>query len=152
MQLFYFSIFSKNSFARMLCAPPSTIQETFILIGSAILEIIANKRQDSPSPWNPYLSLRLWSSVVHMLPEPGQKSRHLTKIGNPSNGPATKKWFGMHIVANIFILYPKYLDSTYQVFYSLKWSEFHHLCDRWHQLTWKFLISFVRLFFEGVFE
>ena len=36
----------------------------------------------------------------------------------------------MHIVAYYSYFLPEHPDSTYEAFYSLKWSELHHLCDR----------------------
>ena len=47
-QLFYFSIFSKNSFARSFSRTHLTTPESFTQIGPAISEIINHKAQDSP--------------------------------------------------------------------------------------------------------
>ena len=40
-----------------------------------------------------------------------------------------------YIVAEYSYFLPKYPDSTYQAFYSLKWSKLHYICGRWCHLV-----------------
>ena len=51
LRLFYFSIFSKNSFARLLCDLSSTNPESLVQIASATLESISYIRLHLPPPW-----------------------------------------------------------------------------------------------------
>ena len=59
----------------------------------------------------------------------------INKMGNPSNGPATKKWY---IAYCSLIFFP---DWTYEAFHSSKWFELHYLCDRWRHLVVSLLLK-----------